>query len=244
MRVNAPAIETDARFTFALYTQAEAARYVGMPGSTFRTWAQGYERRPGRGRPVVKKKALVTHLRPARLSEPTIPFIGLAEAMFLSALRRAGVPLQQIRPALEVVRERLGVPYALASKRLYVVGAQLLWEVAEAGEMEPDSRRALIVLRDGQYVFREVVEYYMKRIEYAPDDYATRVELPAYEVARVFADPQINFGRPHFESTGTPVDAVVSRLRAGESVPEVADDYELGEDEVAEVADRAKLTLA
>jgi uncharacterized protein (DUF433 family)/transposase-like protein len=230
----------DVRFRVPLYSQAEAARYVDRPASTFRTWTQGYERGGG-GRPSVKGAPLITYMPARRPAEPSVPFIGLAEAMFLSALRKAGVPLQQIRPALGLVRDRLGVSYALASRRLYVVGAQLLWEVSEEGELDPDARRALIVLRDGQYVFREVIENYLRRIEYAEDDYADRVELPGYEVARVVADPHVNFGLPFFRDTGTPVSAVLSRVRAGEPVAEVADDFDLPEDEVTEVADRAEL---
>jgi uncharacterized protein (DUF433 family) len=235
--------KSDVRFSVALYTQSEAARYLDMPATTFRTWTQGYERR-ARQRAVVKADPLITYLLPRRLTDPSVPFVGLAEGMFLSALRRAGVPLQQIRPALSLVRDRLGVAHALASRRLYAVGAQLLWEVSEEGELDRDSRRALIVLKNGQYVFREVVERYLKRIEYAEDGYAARVALPGYEVARVVADPKINFGLPFFVSTGAPVSAVLSRLRAGEPLPEVADDFGLPNDEVAEVADRAELLAA
>ncbi|MGC9667151.1 DUF433 domain-containing protein [Planosporangium sp. 12N6] len=235
--------EGDLRFSVPLYTQAEAARYLDMPATTFRTWTQGYERRPS-GRSAVRGSPLVAYIKPRRLAEPSVPFVGLAEGMFLSALRRANVPLQQIRPALNLVRERLGVAHALASKRLYVVGAQLLWEVAEEGDLGPGARRALIVLRNGQYVFRDVIESYLKRIDYADDGYAARVELPGFEVATVFADPTINFGHPFFAATGAPVDAVLSRLRAGESLFDVADDFDLSSDEVAEVADRAELTAA
>lgn len=54
----------------------------------------------------------------------------------------------------------------------------------------------------------------------------------------MIADPQINFGQPFFASTGTPIGAVLSRLRAGEPHAEVAEDFELSGDEVAEVRDR------
>ncbi|MEQ4300769.1 DUF433 domain-containing protein [Plantactinospora sp. B6F1] len=245
----------DVRFDVPLYTQAETARYVDMPASTLRTWTRGYSRRPGQRRrsaevatpeagTVVRARPVVTYLPPPRPSDPSVPFIGLAEAMFLSALRKAGVPLQQIRPALSLVQERLGVAHALASRRLYAAGAQLLWEVSEEGELGSGARRALIVLRDGQYVFREVIERYLKRIEYADDGYAHRVRLPAYEVAQIAADPQINFGRPFFAVTGAPVTAVLGRIRAGESLAEVADDFDLPADQVAEVADRADLLAA
>lgn len=226
----------DPRFSVPLYSQAEAARYVDMPPTTLRDWAHS--------KPKHRERPMVTRLRPAGAGQPTVPFIGLAEAMFLSALRRAGVPMQQIRPALMMVEERLGVAHALASRRLFVVGPQILWEVAAEGELGAEQRRALIVLRDGQYVFREVVERYLRRIEYADDDYAARLRLPGYEVANLLADPQINFGSPFFAESGTPIYAVLSRLRAGESLTEVAEDFELPEDQVAEVADRAEAFAA
>jgi uncharacterized protein (DUF433 family) len=226
----------DLRFSSPLYSQAEAARYVDMPPTTLRDWAH-----PTRGR---GGRPMVTSLRPSGPGQPTVPFIGLAEAMFLSALRRAGVPMQQIRPALVMVEERLGVEHALASRRLFVVGPQLLWEVAAEGELGADQRRALIVLRDGQYVFREVVERYLRRIEYAADEYAARLRPPQYEVADVLIDPEINFGVPYFAESGAPLYAVLSRLRAGEPIADVAADFDLPDDQVAEVADRTDLPAA
>lgn len=70
------------------------------------------------------------------------------------------------------------------------------------------------------------------------------MRLPDYDVAGLVADPRINFGHPVFASRGAPLDAVLSRLRAGESIAEVADDFELGVDEVTEAADRADLLAA
>ncbi len=235
----------DVRFDVPLYSQAETARYVDMPASTLRTWTQGYQWRGRRATTATRTaRPIVTYLAPRRPADPCVPFIGLAEAMFLAALRKAGVPLQQIRPAVSLVQQRLGVVHALASRRLYAVGAQLLWEVAEEGELDSGSRRALIVLRDGQYVFREIIERYLRRIDYADDEYACRVLLPGYEVAEVVADPDLNFGQPSFVATGTPVQAVLSRLRAGERIRAVADEFGLAGDQVAEAADRAELLAA
>lgn len=166
--------------------------------------------------------------------------------MFLSALRRAGIPLQQIRPALEVVRTKIGVEHALASKRLYVAGAQLLWEVSKEGAVDDEARagaRDLIVLRSGQYVFREVIERYLRRIEY-DEMYARRVHLPRYEVADIAADPEMNFGRPYFTHGGTPLHVVRGMIKAGESIEEIAADFDLRVDEVTEVAQREGLLAA
>lgn len=234
----------DVRFGVPLYTQTEAAHYLDMPPSTFRKWARGYRNRfPDR--PDVVGDPMITSLRAPTSTHPSIPFIGLAEGMFLSALRRADLPMQRIRPALELVRKRLGVDYALASRKLFVSGAELLYEVTDdLGERDrKDATNKLIVLRDGQYVFREVVERHMKQIEYDEQDggYATKLALPGYEVADLSVRPGVNFGRPYFTKTGTPLHVVQGQLRAGERAEDVADDFDIPSDEVAEVSDRMGL---
>jgi uncharacterized protein (DUF433 family) len=162
-------------------------------------------------------------------------------------LRRAGIPLQQIRPALDLVRDRLGVQHALASHRLFHDGAELLWEISAGSDVEPETRREarnLIVLRNGQYVFRQIVEQYLTRITYdGSDGFARQVRLPEYEVADLVANPDINFGRPIFADMGAPLDAVLSRIRAGEPLPEVAEDYGLAVGQVTEAALRASVEI-
>lgn len=197
----------DLRSTVPIHTSAEAARYLDVHPDTFSSWMQGY-RREFRDRPPVHGQSLITGITPEFRGGPSIPFIGLAEGMFLSALRRGGMPLQQIRPALDLVRSRLGIEHALASRRLYVVGAQLLWEVSTTPGVDVDARNGacdLVVLRDGQCVFREV--RYLELISY-DGDYARRVGLPRYEVASIVTDPQINFGTPYFAHSGTSLFAV------------------------------------
>ncbi|WP_159029816.1 DUF433 domain-containing protein [Streptomyces marincola] len=236
----------DVRFSVPLYTQAEAAGYLDMASSTFGDWARGY-RRTFPDRPEVVGSPLITYLGSPHSPHPSIPFIGLAEGMFLSALRRANVPLQRIRPALDMVREQIGVDHALASRRLYAVGAQLLYEIGDDLDAE-DKRetRKLIVLKDGQYVFREVIESYLTRIAYheAGNQYARKIDLPGYEVAQISVLPGVNFGRPFFTRTGTPLYVVADDLRAGESVADVADDYGLPENQVAEVQRRIEREAA
>lgn len=229
--------ENDVRFTVPLYTSAEAARYLGVPASTFGSWARGY-RREFPDRPPVTGQPLITGLPPETRGGPSIPFGGLAEGMFLSTLRRAGFPLQQIRPALEEVRAKIGVEYALASRRLKFVGAQLLWEVSSDDSMDNGTRhgaRDMIVLKNGQYVFREFIERDLKKIEY-DESYASRIHLPQYEVADLTAEPGVNFGRAYFTHNGTPLNVVQGLLKAGEAIAAIADDFDLPVDEVTEVA--------
>jgi uncharacterized protein (DUF433 family) len=84
----------------------------------------------------------------------------------------------------------------------------------------------------------------VRRIEYASDEYAARLRPPQYEVADVLIDPEINYGVPYFAGSGAPLYAVLSRLRAGERVSALAEDFEVPEDQILEVADHAGLTAA
>jgi len=117
------------RFATLLYGIGEAAGYLAIPPSTLTTWAYGYERRRA-GTQNVNAKPIVTAVRPERAGDPAMPFIGLAEAYALAAFRHAGVPMQRIRPAIDALAQELGLEYALASRRLYTDGAEVLYDYA------------------------------------------------------------------------------------------------------------------
>jgi len=216
--------KSDIRFTRPLYTSAEAARIVGVPPSTFASWAKGYVRRRS-GKRDVAGAAVVTALK-APSQMPSIPFIGLAEGLVLAAVRKSGVPLQRVRPAFDVLARELGVEHALASKRLYTDGAEILFDYStkprRAGAAEVGE---LVVVRNKQRVFTEVVEQYLRRLEYAKDGYARLLHLPAYTRADVVCDPERSFGSPIFARGGVRVDDVLDRFQAGESLEDLADDF-------------------
>ena len=162
--------ETVDRFGVPLYSVSEAARYLGVPTSTVATWAHGYVRRPTDSRSEVTGDAIVTTLPVRTKGEASIPFVGLAEGLVLAAIRRSGVPLQRIRPALSRLSEEFGLEHVLASKYLYTDGAEVLYDYAEREGDTPEARsaRQLVVVRKGQHVFNEVVDDYLHRVQFAP----------------------------------------------------------------------------
>jgi uncharacterized protein (DUF433 family) len=182
---------------------------------------------------------------PADRRHPSIPFVGLSEALVLAAVRGAGVPLQRVRPALEVLAQELGVEHALASRRLYTDGAELLFDYAESSD-DPDASvaRELVVVRRQQYVFAPVVERYLKLITYGRDGYPDLVRLPIYEHADVIVDPRRSFGQPIFARGGARVTDALDRFLAGESLHAVAEEFGVPLDEVEDVVRAASRRAA
>lgn len=215
--VTKPSTDSDMRFTTPLYTYAEAARALDVPPSTFATWAKGYVRRP-HGRNAVTGAAIVTSFQTGR-GELAVPFVGLAEGMVLAAVRSAGVSLQRVRPALEVLAHEIGIAHALASRALYTDGAELLFDYAQhASSDDAEAANELTVVRSGQRVFRDVIAEYLQRIDYAPDGYARLIRLPAYERAEVVVDPTRSFGQPIFAHGATRLSDVLERFWAGDDI--------------------------
>lgn len=213
------------RFTAPLYTVAEAARFVGVPTSTFATWGRGYTRvRPGG---LTSVGAPVVTFASAPEGQASVPFIGLAEGLVLAAIRQAGVPLQRIRPALTRLQDEMGLEHVLASKRLFTDGAEILYDYAERTGDTPEGRsvRELVVVRHGQRVFADVVEAYLRGVEFDKRGYARLIRLPQYGTAQIVADPDRGFGQPVFIHGGARLEDVLAMFRAGEPLQVVGEEF-------------------
>ena len=215
------------RFEDPLYTMSEAARIVDVPASTFRAWARGRVARPQKGAQTYGAPIITSIKVPPRSKLRSIPFVGLTEAMVLAAIRKSGVPMQRIRPALEELEKGLGVEHALASMRLYSDGAELLFDYSE---IHPDSQvaratRQLVVVRNNQHVFSDLIEEYLQRFEYAGDGYVKLIRVPGYEQAEVVVDPYRSAGAPIFARGGCRVKDVLYRYHAGETVRQLTVEF-------------------
>jgi uncharacterized protein (DUF433 family) len=211
----------DSRFIAPLYTLAEAARTLDVPAATFQTWARGYVRKPPDRAPVIGQP--IVSVVPAAARQATVPFVGLAEGYVLAAIRKQGVPLQRIRPALAVLQKELGLEHALASERLYTDGAEVIFDYAS--HANDASARELVVVRHGQRVFTEIIDAYLRRITFARDGWAQRIRLPQYARADVIADPRFSFGQPSFVHGRARVSDVLERFWAGDDLKTLTDEF-------------------
>jgi uncharacterized protein (DUF433 family) len=151
----------------------------------------------------------------------------------LSSFRRAGVPLQRIRPAVEALAKEISIEHAFASERPYTNGAEVLFDHASKhGEREV---MELTVVRTQQRQFSGVLKDYLKRIRYGGDGWADSLRLPAYENADVIVDPKVAFGLPLVIQGGPRVEDLVDRFQAGDSVADIAADFSVPPDQVEDV---------
>jgi uncharacterized protein (DUF433 family) len=142
--------------------------------------------------------------------------------------------MQRIRPSIDWLVKNVG-DHALASKNLYTDGAEVLYNFAKkSGEGSPDDQvvKHLIVPRSGQYVFKDIVEHYLRQIHFGKDNYAETIRLAQYGAADVVLDPDRGYGQPVFDRSGARVEDALGPLRAGETFEAVAADYGVSEEDL------------
>lgn len=199
------------------YSLSEAAAYLCIPRSTVSTWVRGQ----GRCKTVI---ALPDPHRP-RLS-----FLNLVELHVLSAIRKHGHPMPNVRRALAYLEKQLGVKRPLCTQQFYSDGVGLFIE--HLGTLIDTSR-------GGQTAIREAVQAYLTRIEYGQDGIASRLypftRRGATDDPRsVMFDPAISFGRLVIADTGIPTEEVADRYRAGETTEELATDFRVSREKIDE----------
>ncbi|TCP54284.1 uncharacterized protein DUF433 [Tamaricihabitans halophyticus] len=203
------------KFTDPLLTPKELARHLRIPESTVYYWL-GEE---ADGTPLVHRVGA------EKRGWPSVPFVAVVEAYVLRALRDLGLTKRKIRDAAAEVRRAFDTPYALATKKIATDGIDIFVHYAH-----DDLARAA----DGQRPIREVIDDYLRYVSWdANDGFASSLQLRQYpDIAPVVIDPRFGWGAPVVASTKVPVDAVVDLWLAGESLEDVADDYDLTREQV------------
>lgn len=206
------------------YGITEAARYLRLPSATLRTWLIGREYPKGDTQATFHPL-----IRPASKQPLHLSFYNLIEAHVLRSFRTEhGVALAELRKAIAFAQKKLGVQRLLLSHELCTHGREVFF----------DRYVELINLsRSGQLALRKVFEDHLQRVEWDEWQFPVRlfpITSGLQDIAeRVIAiDPKIAFGRPIVRRAGVSTAAIVDRLDAGETVAELAEDYDLSPAEI------------
>lgn len=203
------------------YTIAEASAALRIPRATIRSWVKGRKYTTTAGQQDFARVIVPAQLDPCLLS-----FENLVELHVLRATRDKGVSLTSIRSAVWWLQERWKSEHPLAREDMQTDGVSIFVDYLG---------RLVNVSQNGQLAIRKALEQHLSRVDRDRDGLPVRL-YPFSGVdsrARPFTiDPMVKFGRLCLAGTGIPVEDLVSRHDAGETVASLARDFELPTNEI------------
>lgn len=211
-----PAI--DERMELPLYGLSEAALYLRVPIKTLEYWAFGR----GRVAPLISA---------ARKQPRALSFMNLLECHMLASMRSLyDLRLPKIRRAVAHLNKTSRFRHPLIEEPLFTNRIDLL--IKEIDEF-------INLSKGGQLAIPEIVEAHLERVEYdktlgAFKFYPFVRERSATEPKLIVIDPGLGFGKPVISGTGISTAVIASRFNARESMPDLAKEYGLEEEQIEE----------
>lgn len=206
------------------YSLTEAAHYLRLPPATLRVWTmgQGYRtlEREHWTQPIIElpKKGI-----------PVLSFVNLIEAQVLRALRtKRGVSMPAVKRSLKELAKHDPPSHPLAFEDF----------LTERGQLFIERYGQLVNLSaSGQIAMKTVLLMHLERVErddsFAPLRFYPYLLAGEDETSKfVVVDPEVSFGRPVIAGTRIPTAEIRSRINAGETLPEVAEDLGQSEETV------------
>ena len=192
----------------------------------------GRHYKTSQGRQYFQPLITTTVQKPRLLS-----FTNLIEVHVLRAIRKDHkIQLDKVRTALDYLESQLKVTHPLAHSEFRTDGIDLF----------TDRYGTLInASKSGQTLLRDALNAHLERIE--PDDSGLAIKLYPFTRSQsknsprlVVIDPRLAFGRLVIVGTGIPTNIVAERYQAGDSIDDLADDYNCRQ-EVIEEAIRCEM---
>lgn len=207
------------------YGIGQVDRLLALPAGTAKRWIDGYVRSGVAYPPVI---------RPERTGEDTVTWGEFVETRLLAEFRDKGVPMINLRPAVQRLRDELGVLHPLAYARPYldVDGRELVRDIQN--ELGLDAGLWLVTVRNNQLILTAPAEHFRRSVEFehAADgdpQGAARIH-PFPDDDRVVMDPLRRFGEPVVRAV--PTEVIAEQFRAGDPIDMIADLYELPAEDI------------
>ena len=203
-------------YNIPTYSVTDASRYLNIPLPTLRTWLNGrkYPTKSG------NKEFLPIIQRPDSQT-PQLSFTNLVEAHILRVIRSLhNIPLDKVRTALDYISDKFKTNHPLATKQFSTDGVDLFIEQVE---------HLINVSRSGQLAMKKLLTDLLTRVEWNNHNLATRLypQMMGSNDDKIFTiDPHISFGKPTITGTGVPTKVIAQLYDAGDSMEDIADDYD------------------
>lgn len=198
-----------------MYSEAEAARLLGVPQGTLHYWLEGKAFRSKRYRPVIR-------VEPKGGPAP-LTWAEFVEAGLLREYRRTHqVPMAELRLFIDELREKFGVPYPLADLRPFTSGKAIVRDAQVSAGL--DAEYCLVAVANQQLLLTPPSQSFLQRVQWL-GDVASGWRPAAEPESPVIMQPTRRFGRPSIGGISTEV--LWERVEGGEDVGEVAEAFEL-----------------
>jgi uncharacterized protein (DUF433 family) len=192
-------------FDTPTYGCTQAARYIGLPAATLRSW--------------IGEGGLIATPQPGILS-----FNNLAEAHILKAMRQTHkLSHQKIRRSLESLTAFRNTAHPLLEESFETDGMSLFVR---------DNDDIVNLSKASQKEFRQLVALYLRRIERNNAGNVTR--LYPFVISEVESEPKsisisptVAFGKPVLAGTGISTSVIVGRFNARDSIADLASEYQV-----------------
>ena len=185
------------------YPVSEAARYVGVHRNTVTAWINNL---------------------PERAKGTPLSYLELVEMAFVASFRRLEVPFERIRGVRMFLGLGAGSDCPFATRAFKTEGCRAL--MAFRGYSSSKAWNGVIVSDShGRSAWTELM-----RERFAAFDYEHEIAIRWHLAGRdsqVAIDPRIAFGAPMV--SGLPTRILLGRFDSGETVPEIADDFDIDE---------------
>ena len=207
-----------------IYSIPQAAQYLRLPKDRLRYWVKGrFSETKAEKRffePLIKLYHNTFELWP-QSKTTLLSFTNLVEAHVLIAIVKATrFDQKQLSAELDYINRHLSTPQLYAGIEFQIKGIALLFE--RFGQK--------LAAFDREQEARQILKTYFDRI--VRDEAGLPIKFFPFtklsgsdEPKTVMIDPRISFGRPVLAGTGIPTAMLAERYKAGDSIDELAEDY-------------------
>jgi uncharacterized protein (DUF433 family) len=219
-----------------IYSIQDAARYLRIPSSTIRSWTIG------KHYPVQNGSNFFEPLVEIDLSKPyLLSFINLVEIHVLRAIRQHHrIRLNKVREAIDFIDREYQVSHPLATQDFKTDGVDLFIE--QYGQLIQASQA-------DRNQFKLAFNTHLARIE--TDEQGITAKLYPFTRSHeennprtLVIDPRIAFGRLTIDGTGIATSILKERHWAGDSIDELATDYDCDRSAIEEAIRCEPLPIA
>lgn len=206
------------QFGFGLYDLREGARLTRLDPKRVRRWfvplASEANRRP-----------ILVPDYPRVKDDTAISFLDLIDLFVFGNLRENGVPLQTLRKVYARLQRDTEQKHPFALSRLATDGTEVFLRVADA-----EGKDQLVEVLTRQMVFPEIIEPFLKRLDYDP---ATQLARRWRIADGVLLNPALSLGKPIVDGVFVKTDILAAAYHANSrNADAVARWYNVGPDDV------------